>query len=241
MVSFCSVGPFFGSTRAASILPSRPPNRTAAARRACQGWPRLRGHPKGLALTGPSTAARSIGSGLEAAGIWTRSTFVVLVLPTDPSQHVGTTSAGDGRADAAEIDAVRACRIGKTGTAPIQTGKSNIGAMPHTVQSTNAGAVSHSSRSSSTFGARRGGRNASPLLSVCPLPRSSAHLQLLRSRPDLLCRRLCRTGAARGATRGRTALPNEPPRSRRPCVACPSLSGTAKECDASGFTAAAAG
>jgi metal transporter CNNM len=30
--------------------------------------PRLRGHPKGLALTGPSTAARSISSGLEAAG-----------------------------------------------------------------------------------------------------------------------------------------------------------------------------
>ena len=113
--------------------------------------------------------------------------------------------------------------------------------MPHTVQSTNAGAVSHSSRSSSTFGARRGGRNASPLLSVCPLPRSSAHLQLLRSRPDLLCRRLCRTGPARGATRGRTAVPNKPPRSRRPCVACPSLSGTAKECDASGFTAGSIG
>src|SRR5580658_9289650 len=46
----------------------RPPNLAAVARRACQGWPRLRGHPKGLALTGPSTAARSIGSGLEAAG-----------------------------------------------------------------------------------------------------------------------------------------------------------------------------
>ena len=30
-----------------------------------QGWPRLRGYPKGLALTGPSTAARSIGLGLE--------------------------------------------------------------------------------------------------------------------------------------------------------------------------------
>jgi hypothetical protein len=42
----------------------RPPNRTAVARRACQGWPRLRGHPQGLALTGPSTAAHSIGSGL---------------------------------------------------------------------------------------------------------------------------------------------------------------------------------
>ena len=40
--------------------PSRPPNLAAAARRACQGWPRLRGHP-GLALTGPSTAACCIG------------------------------------------------------------------------------------------------------------------------------------------------------------------------------------
>jgi hypothetical protein len=48
-----SLGPFFGSTRAASILPSRPPNLAAAARRACQGWPRLRGHPKGLALIWP--------------------------------------------------------------------------------------------------------------------------------------------------------------------------------------------
>jgi hypothetical protein len=53
-----SLGPFFGSTRAASILPSRPPNLAAGARRACQGWPRLRGHPKGSALIGPSTAAR---------------------------------------------------------------------------------------------------------------------------------------------------------------------------------------
>src|SRR5580704_15853682 len=39
----------------------------AGARRARQGWPRLRGHPKGLALTGTSTAARLSGSGLEAS------------------------------------------------------------------------------------------------------------------------------------------------------------------------------
>src|SRR5260370_19298422 len=58
-------GPFFGSTRAASILPSRPPHLTAVARRACQGWPRLRRHPKGLALTGPSTAACLIGRGCK--------------------------------------------------------------------------------------------------------------------------------------------------------------------------------
>ena len=51
-------GAFFCSTRAASILPSRPPNVTAAARRACQGWRRLRGHP--------STAGPLIGSGPEA-------------------------------------------------------------------------------------------------------------------------------------------------------------------------------
>jgi hypothetical protein len=53
-------------------------------------------------------------------------------------------SAGGVRADWAEKDAVRTCRIGKTGMAPIQTAKSNIGAMLHTVQSTNAGALSHS-------------------------------------------------------------------------------------------------
>jgi hypothetical protein len=61
-----SWGAFFGSTRAASILPSRPPILAAAAHRACQGWPRLRGHPQGLALIGPSTVASSTGSGLEA-------------------------------------------------------------------------------------------------------------------------------------------------------------------------------
>jgi hypothetical protein len=76
----CSLlGPFFGSTRAASILPSRPPNLAAAARRACQGWPRLRGHPKGSALIGPSTAAHWIGSGLECAcHIIAKSKLVVL-------------------------------------------------------------------------------------------------------------------------------------------------------------------
>ena len=35
----------------------------AAARTACQGWPRLRGHPKGLALIGRSTAARLMRPG----------------------------------------------------------------------------------------------------------------------------------------------------------------------------------
>src|SRR5262249_17391427 len=59
-------GPFFGSTRAASILPSRPPNLAAAARRACQGWPRLRGHPQGLGLDWPERGGMLIGSGLQA-------------------------------------------------------------------------------------------------------------------------------------------------------------------------------
>ena len=159
---------------------------------------------------------------------------------TNPFRHV-FTGAGVGRADTSDKDAVRTCRIGKTGMAPTQTAKSSIGAMPHTVQSTNAGTVSHSLPASSTSAARRDGRQPSPFLSVCPLPHASADLQLLRSRPDLLCRRLCPDRPARGAARGRTALPNEPPWSRCPCAACPSLSGAAKECDASGFTTAATG
>jgi hypothetical protein len=185
--------PFFGSTRAASILPSRPRNRTAAARRAFQGWPRLRGHPKGLALTGPSTAARSIGSGLEAAGIWIGTGPVVILAPGLCSSSFPARIHQSWRRAycTSEKDGVRTCRIGKTGMAPIQTAKSNIGAMPHTVLSTNAGTVSHSLPASSTSGARRDGRKPSAFLSVCPLPHSSAHLQLLRSRPDLLCRQLC--------------------------------------------------
>ena len=46
------LGSFFCSTRAASILPSRPPNLAAAAHRACQGWPRLWRPPEGLGLDG---------------------------------------------------------------------------------------------------------------------------------------------------------------------------------------------
>jgi hypothetical protein len=195
-------------------------------------------------LTGPSTAARSIGSGLQAAGICHRDagslSFWHRAHAVQPLRHV-FIRAGFGRTDTSEKDGVRTCRIGKTGMAPIQTAKSNIGAMPHTVLSTNAGTVSHSLPASSTSGARRDGRKPSAFLSVCSLPHSSAHLQLLRSRPDLLCRRLCPNRPARGAARGRTALPNEPPWSRCPCAACPSLSGAAKECDASGFTITATG
>jgi hypothetical protein len=193
-------------------------------------------------LTGPSTAARSIGSGLEAAGICTGTGLVVIPAPGRRNSSIPHvfTGAGVGRADMSEKDGVRTCWIG-TGMAPIQTAKSNIGAMPHTVQSTNAGTVFHSLPASSTSAARQDGRQARPFLSVCPLPHASAHLQLLRSRPDLLCRRLCPDRPARAAARGRTALPNEPPWSRGPCAACPSLSGAAKECDASGFTTAAIG
>ena len=42
--------PFFCSTRAACILPSRPQILAAVARRACQGW---RSHPKGPGLYWP--------------------------------------------------------------------------------------------------------------------------------------------------------------------------------------------
>ena len=195
-------------------------------------------------MTGPSTAARSIGSGLEASGICTGTgslSFSRRALATHPFQHVFIRAGAVGRADTSEKDGVITCRIGKTGMAPIQTAKSNIGAMPHTVQSTNAGTVSHSLQTSSTSGARRDGRKSSAFLSVWPLPHSSTYLQLLRSRPDLLCQRLCANRPARGATRGRSALPNEPPWSRCPCAACPSLSGAAKECDASGFTTTATG
>jgi len=45
---------------------SRPPDLAAAARRACQGWPRLRGHPQGLGLDWPEHGGMLIGSGLQA-------------------------------------------------------------------------------------------------------------------------------------------------------------------------------
>jgi len=45
---------------------SRPPDTAAAARRACQGWPRLRGHPQGLGLDWPEHGGMMIGSGLQA-------------------------------------------------------------------------------------------------------------------------------------------------------------------------------
>jgi len=77
--------------------------------------------PEGLGLDWPEHGGTLdwIGAGgcgkLHPGG----STLVVVVLPTDPSRQVGTGRAGAGRADVAEIDAIRACRIGKTGTAPI--------------------------------------------------------------------------------------------------------------------------
>jgi hypothetical protein len=43
---------------------SRPPNPAAAARRACQGWPRLRGHPLGRGLDWPEHGGTLIGSGV---------------------------------------------------------------------------------------------------------------------------------------------------------------------------------
>jgi hypothetical protein len=67
-------------------------------------------------------------------------------IPARIRQRAGVRRAD---ADASEKDGVRTCRIGKTGMAPIQTAKSSIGAMPHTVQSTNAGTISHSLPASS--------------------------------------------------------------------------------------------
>jgi len=46
---------WFDPRREHSSIPTT--SLAAVARRACQGWPRLRGHLKGLPLTGPSTAA----------------------------------------------------------------------------------------------------------------------------------------------------------------------------------------
>src|SRR4051812_5387755 len=42
MLGLSLLGPFFGSTRAASILPPRPQSSDADARRSCQGRPPLR-------------------------------------------------------------------------------------------------------------------------------------------------------------------------------------------------------
>jgi len=80
---------------------------------------------------------------------------------------------------------------------------SRISASPHTVLGTNAGAVFHSWPVSSTC--LRLSRDASPVLSVRPLPRAGAYLQLLR-------RWLCAGGAASGPTRRGSALPDELPR-----------------------------
>ena len=156
-----------------------------------------------------------------------------------PHTHRRARILQDDGVHRAHNGVVTTCRIGRHG-ADLNR-QVRIDAVPHTVPSTHAGALFQALRTASTSGARWRGRNGGAFLSVCPLPCSSAHLQLLRSRPDLLCWRLCRTGAARKATRSRTALPSEPPWPRRSCLACPQLSGAAKECDASGFTTAATG
>jgi hypothetical protein len=187
--------------------------------------------PAGLGLDRPEHGGTLDRIGLEAAGICTgtraRCDSCTGPHAVQPLRHV-FIRAGIGRTDTSVKDGVRTCRIGKTGMAPIQTAKSNIGAMPHTVLSTNAGTVSHSLPASSTSGARRDGRKPSAFLSVCSLPHSSAHLQLLRSRPDLLRRRLCPSRPARGAARGPTALPNEPPWSRCPTRCVPIAIGRGK-------------
>jgi hypothetical protein len=65
----------------------------AAARRACQDWPSLRGHPEGLALTGPSTASRLSRSGLEAPSTRSRlaSVLASFIPSSSPANHVNQT------------------------------------------------------------------------------------------------------------------------------------------------------
>ena len=67
---------------------------TAAARRDGQGWPRLARPPQGLALIGPSTAACSIGSGLERPDGWPRSALSGAT-GTDPRRRLLLSRAGD--------------------------------------------------------------------------------------------------------------------------------------------------
>ena len=55
------------------------------------------------------------------------------------------------------------------------------------------------------------GRAASPLLSVCALPRPGVCLPQLRPRSNLLQRRLCEGSQASKATRGWSARPREQP------------------------------
>jgi hypothetical protein len=64
-----TAGQFFGSTRAASILPSRPLNLAAVARRACQGWPRLSRPPEGLGLDWPEHGGILDRIGLQALAL----------------------------------------------------------------------------------------------------------------------------------------------------------------------------
>jgi hypothetical protein len=91
---------WFDPRREHSSVPTANP--AAAARRACQGWPRLRGHPKGLALTGPSTVARSIGWGWwpPESATGTARTLIVPAPSTRQIQqpHTSATNAGGKRA-----------------------------------------------------------------------------------------------------------------------------------------------
>jgi hypothetical protein len=147
------------------------------------------------------------------------------------------------RADTAQRDRVRRCQDWMMGAALSLNGQVEFGATPHIVPGTNAGAVfqpwSISSTSVRVLRTDRG--DTCPVLPVRLLPCSGADLQLLRPRSDLLRRRLCAGGSAPCPTRGWQALPNEPPRPCRPCLAGSQLSRPAKKRDASGFPATAAG
>ena len=54
---------WFDPRREHSSVPTA--DTAAAARRACQGWPRLRGHPQGPGLDWPEHGGMLIGSGLQ--------------------------------------------------------------------------------------------------------------------------------------------------------------------------------
>src|SRR5260370_127530 len=89
-------GPFFCSTRAASILPSRPPNRTAAA---AQGLSRLAASsrpPEGLGLDWPEHGCTLDRIGAEGCGNlrWDGAgMLVILVLTESPLPQQRRSSA----------------------------------------------------------------------------------------------------------------------------------------------------
>ena len=65
-----------------AILPSRPQNNFSAVSSGGQGWPPLRGHPKGSSLTAVSTAAGSGVAGQKTMGVGPHFPLPLPVPPT---------------------------------------------------------------------------------------------------------------------------------------------------------------